>query len=79
MKSKILLVGMVTMALAFSMQAQGLVGKLKQKAEEAAEKALGKNKTGAKHMEYQVILCLFGVYNLFLKKLLTSGISFERP
>lgn len=33
---------MLTMALAFSMQAQGLVGKLKQKAEEAAEKALEK-------------------------------------
>jgi len=42
MKSKILLIGIVTMAFAFSTHGQGLVGKLKQKAEDAAEKALEK-------------------------------------
>jgi hypothetical protein len=42
MKSKVLLIGLITMAFAFSTQGQGLVGKLKQKAEEAAEKALEK-------------------------------------
>lgn len=42
MKSKILLIGIVMIAFGFSTQAQGLVGKLKQKAEEAAEKALEK-------------------------------------
>jgi len=49
MKSKILVVGMLLLSFAFSMQAQGLVGKLKQKAEDAAEKALekkAKEKTG---------------------------------
>jgi hypothetical protein len=42
MKSKILLVGIVFVSVSFTAQAQGLMGKLKQKAEQAAEKALDK-------------------------------------
>lgn len=42
MKSKILLVGAATLFIAFSTNAQGLMGKLKQKAEQAAENALEK-------------------------------------
>src|SRR5687767_11910364 len=43
MKSKILLAGTAAFLLAFSVNAQGIVGKLKQKAASAAERALDKN------------------------------------
>src|SRR5688572_680232 len=42
MKSKILLVGTAAVLMAFSVNGQGLVGKLKQKAAGAAERALDK-------------------------------------
>ncbi|HYC85060.1 MAG TPA: hypothetical protein VEB86_07550 [Chryseosolibacter sp.] len=46
MKSKILLVSTAAILLAFSVNAQGLVGKLKQKASQAAENALDKKVSG---------------------------------
>ena len=42
MKKKILLAGLVAMLFAFQADAQGFVNKLKQKADEAASKALEK-------------------------------------